>query len=99
MATLNSTQDSDRLIRELMVKNKNLQSRVDALSGDEQQRAAAVNKLREQLAAHNKENRSLTANLEAITAERNEAVRSLAATLPCPSIPMPPPHTHVCTLA
>ena len=50
MSVLNSTQDSDRLIRELMIKNKDLSDRCKHASSGAQERAAALQKAQEELA-------------------------------------------------
>jgi hypothetical protein len=76
MATLNSTQDSDRLIRELMVKNKNLQSKYDAVAAQEEQRAASAGKLQAQLDDAVRQSTKLALDLRSVTDERNAALRS-----------------------
>jgi hypothetical protein len=72
MATLNSTQESDRLIRELMVKNKNLQSKLDLIASSDEARSAAASKVQAQLAAAHQENRKLASNVASLTQERDQ---------------------------
>ena len=76
MATLNSTQDSDRLIRELMVKNKNLQSKYDSCLAQEQERASNAGKIQAQLDDALKQSKALALSLRSVTDERDAALRS-----------------------
>ena len=68
---LNSPHDSDRLIRELMVKNNTLQSKLDGITEQENARNAAAGKLQAQLAAAQKDVKQLASELQVVQQERD----------------------------
>lgn len=74
MVSLDSKQDSDRIIRELMVKSKDLQFKFEKASLLGAGHAAIVSKLEAELGAALKENRDLAGELQTTNHERDALV-------------------------
>jgi hypothetical protein len=74
MVSRDSTQDSDRIIRELMVKSKDMQYKFEKASLLGAEHAAIVSKLEAELCSALKENRDRAGELETTINERDELV-------------------------
>jgi hypothetical protein len=74
MSVINSKQDSDRLIRELMTKNKDLEARYNKFTEVEREQAASAQQAQQALVESQNENRELTKMLSKARIELDDQV-------------------------
>jgi cell shape-determining protein MreC len=74
MSVINSKQDSDRLIRELMTKNKDLEARCNKFTEVEREQAASAQQAQQALVESQNENRELTKMLSKARIELDDQV-------------------------
>jgi hypothetical protein len=77
MSVINSKQDSDRLIRELMIKNKDLEARYSKAADAEKEHASSIQQAQQALTESQNENRELTKMLSKARLELDDQVTIL----------------------